>query len=61
MGRGGGVGERRERDQGHEVLEAVAAAAFDGDAESEIWILVFGHDFPEALTVALATEAISLR
>lgn len=40
---------KRQRHQPHEVLEAVAAAALDLDAQREVRVRVFGHDFAESL------------
>lgn len=37
------------RDEAHEVLKAVTAAAFDLDAQSKIRVLVLDHDFRKSL------------
>lgn len=47
----GGRQRRRQRHQLHQVLEAVAAAALNLDAQCEVWIVVLGHDLGEALCV----------
>ena len=38
-----------ERGEGHEVLEAVAAAGFDCDSQGGIWILIFNRNGVQSL------------
>lgn len=38
-----------KRGEGHEVLEAVAAAGFNCDSQRGVWILIFGRDGVQSL------------